>query len=131
VAFRFVSFRFVSFRFVSFRFVSFRLCSLCNNQGSDAALIDIEILSSDSGAPVVEMHGYAAEVMRVVRFHSLSRLSHRSLIAPHTCSRHKRARRIACALREGGCARLAAFRLRLSNHLSLSRSAVVVCVFVS
>jgi hypothetical protein len=58
----------VSFRFVSFRFVSFRLCSLCNHQGSDAALIDIEILSSDSGAPVVEMHGYAAEVMRVVRF---------------------------------------------------------------
>ena len=58
----------VAFRFVSFRFVSFRLCSLCNHQGSDAALIDIEILSSDSGAPVVEMHGYAAEVMRVVRF---------------------------------------------------------------
>lgn len=36
-------------------------------QGADAPLIDIEILSSDSGAPVVEMHGYAAEVMRVVR----------------------------------------------------------------
>ena len=35
-------------------------------QGADAALIDIEILSSSSGAPVVEMHGYAAEVMRVV-----------------------------------------------------------------
>lgn len=33
---------------------------------SAAALIDIEILSSSSGAPVVEMHGYAAEVMRVV-----------------------------------------------------------------
>ena len=36
-------------------------------QGADAPLIDIEVLSSDSGAPVVEMHGYAAEVMRVVR----------------------------------------------------------------
>jgi hypothetical protein len=60
--------RFVSFRFVWFGLVSFRLCSLCTHQGSDAALIDIEILSSDSGAPVVEMHGYAAEVMRVVRF---------------------------------------------------------------
>jgi hypothetical protein len=63
-----VSFRFVSFRLVWFGLVWFRLCSLCTHQGSDAALIDIEILSSDSGAPVVEMHGYAAEVMRVVRF---------------------------------------------------------------
>ena len=39
-------------------------------QGADAPLIDIEVLSSDSGAPVVEMHGYAAEVMRVVRVQS-------------------------------------------------------------
>lgn len=52
-------------------------------QGADAPLIDIEVLSSDSGAPVVEMHGYAAEVMRVVRVQPC-RLRTQSA-CPHAC----------------------------------------------
>ncbi len=35
-------------------------------QGADAALIDIEILTSSSGAPVVEVHGHAAQVMKAL-----------------------------------------------------------------